>query len=214
LKRKSSNFRQQARRIQRRVAEAGGAFRISRTTDELQADLTFFFALHRARWGAQGDSVILRPEVEKFLRDAAPRMLSRDRLRLWSLEIDGRPISSHLFLASGRQVAYFNGGFDPAWASLRPGLATLLAAVADACERGDEVLDLGGGDQAYKRRLGDVDRPITWKTVFPRNATYPFARASMAPSHALWRLRHELRSRVDFEARQRLKRALRARRSS
>ena len=142
---RSANFRQQMRRAWRRL-EAKGA-RLTR-----DVDVAGFARLHRARWDARGGSGVLTHGVEAMIEDAAAR-LGPDRLRLFTLVVEDRAISSHLFLAAGGRVTYWLGGFDDDYAREHPGQVVILKAVEDAIGRGDDLLDLGAGDQSYKRRF-------------------------------------------------------------
>lgn len=182
---KSGNFRQQTRRMRRRLERAGAVVRMSSTTAELLADLGSLERLHRTRWDSRGESGALSPGMMAMLHESAHRMPVGERLRLFLVEVDGRAIGAQLFVAAGGEAAYWNGGFDPAWGDHRPGLVALLAAVEDAFERGDRRVDFGGGDHHYKRRLADRDEPVSFVTLLPRTRRYMLTRAQMAPAHAL-----------------------------
>lgn len=197
---KSSSFRKQMRRMRRRLDELGA-------TSSLGADrLDEFAALHHARWAARGGSLALDSRIESMLADVA-RRLPPDRFRLWSTEVEDRTISSHLFLAAGGEVAYWLGGFDDAWAAYQPALQTVLAAIEDALERGDDRLDLGPGGQDYKYRLADGEDVLQTVTIVPRGRRYARARAGVVPDHA----RRAVTSRVPERCKTALRR-LRARR--
>ena len=118
-----------------------------------------------------------------MLADVA-RTLPPSRFRLWSTEVAGRTISSHLFLAAGGEVSYWLGGFDEAWAAQQPALQTILAAIGHALEQGDDRLDLGPGAQDYKYRFADGEDVLRTVTVVPRGARYGRVRALLAPDHA------------------------------
>lgn len=179
---KSRNFRQQVRRLRRRLHGLGGTIRMAATENELERDLAAFAALHGARWSRRGGSML--GDVGGMLLEAGTALLPTNRFRVWVAEVDGRPISVQLFVAAGGAVAYWNGGFDPAWKDLRPGMQTLCAAIEDALERGDRVLDLGGGAQDYKLRLASGDAPIAWTGLVPRGRRYPRTRLSLLTRQA------------------------------
>jgi CelD/BcsL family acetyltransferase involved in cellulose biosynthesis len=204
---RSANFRQQARRRRRRLEARGAVFRMTTLVD-LDNDLEVFVRLHHQRWKRRGGSLTMNPRVERLLHEAGRALLPSERFRLWSLEVDGRTISSQLFVSAGGEVAYYNGGFDPEWAHLSPGMQTILAAIVDSCERREARVDLGGGDEEYKQRLADRDQPLVWKSVFPRTAGYPLARARILPYQLWWTGRGAIRRRVPRHVRRRVKRAL------
>jgi CelD/BcsL family acetyltransferase involved in cellulose biosynthesis len=181
--RKSSNFRQQMRRARSHLEKKGAVFRMSATEDELRSDLRAFVSLHRARWAERGGSSVLSAPVEAMLFEAGRRMLD-GRFRLWSLEVEGQVVSSHLFLAAGGEVAYWLGGFDEGWAPHKPSLLVLLAALEDAWTRGDNRFDLGGGGQDYKYRFADDTERLDWVTVIPPGWRRPVTQLSLATVRA------------------------------
>ena len=85
---------------------------------------------------------------------------------------------------------FWGGGFDSAWASYAPGTQAMLLALRRLAEQDVQIADLGGGEHEYKRRLADGNRPIVWRTLFPRGVRYPLLRARLAPKH----LAHGLRA--------------------
>jgi CelD/BcsL family acetyltransferase involved in cellulose biosynthesis len=180
---KSRNFRQQTRRFRRRLEEAGGVVRMSRTVEELERDVDAFSQLHHERWDARGGSS-LRGDVGAMLRDAGRALLPAERFRLWIVELDGRPVSAQIFLAAGGEVLYWNGGFDERAADFKPALLGIIAGIEDCFARGDRRLDLGGGAHDYKQRLADRDEPLAWGGLVPRNARYLGNRAALAPLQA------------------------------
>jgi CelD/BcsL family acetyltransferase involved in cellulose biosynthesis len=182
---KSGNFRQQTRRMRRRLEKAGAMVRMSATPEELRADLASLERLHRARWDSRGESGALSPGMVAMLHEAAHRLPTGERFRLFIVEIDGRAIGAQLFVAAGGEAAYWNGGFDPDWSDHRPGLVALLAAIEDAFNRADRRVDFGGGDHHYKRRLADRDEPVAFVTLMPRSGRYALTRAQMAPGQAV-----------------------------
>ncbi len=168
LSSRSANFRSQIRGSRRKLAKAGGAVRVSAGTEELQRDLAEFERLHLARWGERGGSTAIGRGTSRMLADAGGELMGSGRLQLASVEVDGRVISSLLFVAAGGEVSFWNGGFDEEYASLRPSLINLVEAVSRGLERGDTRLDLGPGDQGYKRRLADGgEQLVSWSLVPP-----------------------------------------------
>jgi CelD/BcsL family acetyltransferase involved in cellulose biosynthesis len=178
---KSSSFRKQMRRVRRQLEERGGSWRLSAAGD-VPVDLRSFTALHHTRWQSRGGSLALDPRVEAMLADVASS-LPPSRFRLWSTEVAGETISSHLFLAAGGEVSYWLGGFDEAWAAQQPAMQTVLAAITDALERGDARLDLGPGRAAYKARFADGEDVLQTVTLVPRGAGYRRVRATLVPDH-------------------------------
>jgi CelD/BcsL family acetyltransferase involved in cellulose biosynthesis len=100
----------------------------------------------------------------------ATNLLPAGRFRLWSIEVDGVAISSHLFVSGGGRVNYWLGGFDDAWGRYSPAMVTLVAAIEHAREAGDVEVGLGAGRQEYKGRFTDEAEALDWLTVLPRRS--------------------------------------------
>ena len=161
---RSRNFRQQMRRSRRRLVEVGATFRLS-TLAELDGDVSELARLHHSRWGPRGGSRALDGRVEALLRRAGRELIPSGRFRLWSIDVNGRSVSSHLFVAAGEGQSYWLGGFDDGWGATHPSLLALVAAVGHGIERGERWLELGPGTQPYKLRLADSDDGLTWVTL-------------------------------------------------
>ena len=197
---KSKNFREQTRRRRRQLEKKGATFRMSSTGEEISADVLAFTELHHARWDPKGGSAVLTEGVQAMLPVAGRELLDEGRFRLWSIEIDGAVISSHLFVEAGGESAYWLGGFHPDWSAQQPALQTLIAAIEDGWGRGDRRIDLGAGGQDYKYRLADGDVPVVWGVlVFPSRKRW-LVRARLGPYHlrraALNRASPELKEKV------------------
>jgi CelD/BcsL family acetyltransferase involved in cellulose biosynthesis len=182
---KSRHFRQRVRRFRRRLLEAGAKFRIA-GENELESDLRAFSRLHRQRWNSRGGSDALTRGVEPMLLEVGHALLHQGRFRLFSIELDGRVISAHLFIAAGPELSYWLGGFDEAWAEYSPALQSILHAVEDGIARGERRLDLGPGPQDYKYRLADGEQIVRSVTLAPKGARYPLTRLRTAPNQLRW----------------------------
>jgi CelD/BcsL family acetyltransferase involved in cellulose biosynthesis len=105
-------------------------------------------------------------------------------------------------------AAGWTKGFDPAWTSYAPGTQATLIAMRHLAELGVQTVDLGGGPDEYKRRLADGNRPLAWRTLFPRGPRYPLMRVRLARKHVFFALRG-LARRLPRERRAQIKRRLR-----
>jgi CelD/BcsL family acetyltransferase involved in cellulose biosynthesis len=184
LARRSSNFRQQMRRARRKLEKQGAVFRVSESASELERDLADFARLHHARWDSRGGSISLRPGTDAMLREAGAELLGERRFRLASIEVDGKVVNSQLFVAAGREVSYWNGGFDDDYARLKPSYVGLVDAIGQALDHGDARLDLGPGEQDYKYRFSDGEDSLEWLTMIPPGPRSKLALASWAPVYA------------------------------
>ena len=196
---RSRNFREQTRRRRRQLEKAGAVFRVS-DPERLETDLKAFARLHRDRWAGRGGTSVLVAGVEEMLLEAGKTLLPSGNFHLWCIDVADKTISTQIFLTAGGQFTYWLGGFDEAWSSSQPSMQALVAAVEDAWARGEQRVDLGGGDQAYKYRLADEEERLEWTVLVPRGRRYPVARLHLAPRHlkraVLQRTPDSLKSRV------------------
>jgi CelD/BcsL family acetyltransferase involved in cellulose biosynthesis len=162
---KSRNFRQQTRRRRRQLEALGGSFRVRTRSDELPDALAALAALHYSRWRWRGGSAVLTAATEAAVLEAARELAPSDRFRLWSLEIDGTTIAAMAFFGAGRELAWWIGGFDEAWSTYQPGIATMLIAIEDAFAKGNTRLALGAGGQEMKQRFADEAETLSWLTI-------------------------------------------------
>lgn len=165
------------RRDRRQLEEQGAQYRLVETPEELSRGLAEFARLHYDRWDPRGGSGALNPRVERMLEDVAAELLDGRRFRLFTIDIGDRAISAQIFIAAGGAVRYWLGGFDPEWSRFGPGNQAIVAAIEDAIARGEEVLDLGPGEQEYKRRIADGQDALESVTLVTRPTRYPAARA-------------------------------------
>jgi CelD/BcsL family acetyltransferase involved in cellulose biosynthesis len=205
---KSRNFRSRMRRDRRAMERQGATFRCADHTS-LGGDLAAFARLHFARWEGRGGSFAVNPSSMAMLEEVGEALVETGRFRLWMIEgPDGEAISAQLFVAAGGEVAYWNGGFDERWGKHSPGTVAILAAIEDAFERGDDLVDLGGGEARYKDRLADEDRPVVWRTSYRRGLLYPLARLRRLPEQVARRGSHKFRERLGPHRMNRLRRLL------
>src|SRR5438270_1048266 len=122
---KSSNLRGQLRTKERRLARGHRLeYRLADDVDRLEADMSILFRLHDRRWGER-ESVAFSGRREAFHREFARVALERGWLRLWFLELDGRPVAAwHGFRYAGAEW-FYQSGRDPEWERASVGLVLL-----------------------------------------------------------------------------------------
>ncbi len=201
----SKNFRGEARRMRRRLEEAGARFVLVEPQDAERA-LRAFVELHGARWSNRGGSNALVRGLEPMLADVARELMPSGRFRFYTIQAEGRIVSVQVMVAAGGELSYWNGGFDEAWAEYSPAFQTLVFAVRDALERRDERLDLGPGVQQYKRRLANDEAWLRDVLLVPHGASYPLARARFAPHQARWGISRRLSRRTKRRLRRLMRR--------
>ena len=156
LEARGRNFRQQAGRFPRKLANRGPvSYRLVDDADCLDRDLDLLFELHRKRWEGV-DTPFLRASA--FHREFAAQALSEGWLRLWFLEVAGTPVAAlYGFRFAGAESAY-QAGRDPAFQGGVPaGFVLLVHALKEALADGMSEYRLLRGGGAYKRRFATSD---------------------------------------------------------
>jgi len=151
---RSANFRQQVRRRERRLARDHRLrFRLATDAATLQDDLSRLFALHLARWGEA--SPFLRWEA--FHRAFAAAALERGWLRLWFLELDGRPAAAWYGFRFGNVESYYQAGRDPGRSDDSVGFVLLAHSIREAAVDGMREYRFLRGAEPFKLRFADRD---------------------------------------------------------
>lgn len=155
LRERGRNFRQQVRRFPRKLGELGTlSYRLASDPERLPEDLDTLFRLHRQRWDGAATSFLL---AEPFHREFAAQALRRGWLRLWFLELDGKPVAAlYGFRFAGAESAY-QSGRDPALRQQPAGFVLLAHAVREALTDGMTEFRLLRGGAAYKERFATRD---------------------------------------------------------
>ncbi len=199
---KSSKFRQEARRLRRRLDDAGARFSLVGPAD-LDRALDAFENLHGGRWSERGGSTALVPGWRQMLAEAY-ESLPEQRLRIFTLELEGRIVAVQILVAAGGEVAGWSGGFDDAAKKFSPAIQLTLHTIEDTAERGEDHLNLGPGGQSYKARLADAEDAMSVMKIIPRGRSYPRIKLRLVVQ--------ETKERVGERLGERRKRSLRRRR--
>jgi CelD/BcsL family acetyltransferase involved in cellulose biosynthesis len=156
---RSSNFREQVRRRERKLArEHDIRFRLA-NHDTLEHDFDTLVALHEQRWGKRSPT-FAGPLLE-FHRDFARLALERGWLRLWTLEADGSPVAAwHGFRFAGND-SYYQSGRDPAWDRYRVGFVLLSHTIREAFNDGLIEYRMLRGGESYKNRFASEEHEVT-----------------------------------------------------
>jgi CelD/BcsL family acetyltransferase involved in cellulose biosynthesis len=165
LKERSKNFREQVRRRERKLAKAHELeYRLVEHPDALAPALETLFTLHDARWGGDASSAF-DPTRRAFHLDFAATALERGWLRLWLLELDGRPAAAWYGFRYADSEWYYQSGRDPELESENVGFVLLSHTVRAASDDGLRVYRLLRGGEDYKSRFATSDRPVATVAV-------------------------------------------------
>jgi peptidoglycan/xylan/chitin deacetylase (PgdA/CDA1 family)/CelD/BcsL family acetyltransferase involved in cellulose biosynthesis len=152
---RSANFRQQLGRRERNLSRRHRVgLRLVRDPGELPEAMDRLFGLHRLRWGDDGSAFLPR---EAFHREFAAVALDRGWLRLWLLDLDGRPAAAWYGFRFGGVEHYYQSGRDPAFDHLSAAFVLLAQTIRSAFEDGVGEYRFGRGQDPYKYRFTDQD---------------------------------------------------------
>ena len=153
---KSTNFRQQVQRRERKlVREHGLCYRRITTPAELPGALDRLVALHDAR--GQGESSFFSSDGRTLHAAFARHALERGWLRLWVADLDGAPAAYWLGYRYGDDYWFFQLSRDPKWHQTSIGLVLLAHTVRCAFEEGVARYRFLSGDHEYKSRFANTD---------------------------------------------------------
>jgi len=119
------------------------------------------------------------PRFHAFLHEAAERLLARDQLRLFWVELDGRPAAAEFQIACGQVTYAYQAGVDPELLDLEPGRVITIATIQRAIDEGQRAMDLLRGDEPYKAHWRAEPRPTHHLRIVP-------PRAAARLRHGLW----------------------------
>jgi CelD/BcsL family acetyltransferase involved in cellulose biosynthesis len=154
---RSSNFRSQVRRKERKLLrEHGLVYRLSDDPARLAADMQTLFDLHELRW-RDGASSAFDHRRRAFHQEFAAVALQRGWLRLWLAEADGDPVAAWYGFRFGGREWYYQFGRDPAWDRLSVGLVLMAHTVREAIAGGVSEYRLLRGGETYKDRFATRD---------------------------------------------------------
>ncbi len=156
---RSPNFRQQARRRERRLArEHALRYRLAKDPSRLDADLDVLLRLHEARWA--GVSRSFAGDRATLHRAFAAKALQRGWLRLWIAELDGSPAAAWYGFRYANAEWYYQAGRDRRYDRLSIGFVLLAHTIRAALNDGVDEYRLLRGDEPYKLRFANDDAPV------------------------------------------------------
>ena len=151
---RSANFRHQVRGRERRLARRHALeFRLADDSSRLEEDLEVLFDLHSTRWGAESPFLRWRGFHAEFARVA----LARGWLRLWFLELDGRPAAAWYGFRFAGVESYYQAGRDPSRGDPSVGFVLLAHTIREAATDGMREYRFLRGGEPFKRRFADAD---------------------------------------------------------
>lgn len=120
-----------------------------------------------------------RPDKASFMTPAMTQYFKRlgretarlDLLRLFFLELDGKPLAAAMTFVCGDTLYLYNNGYDPSAKALSPGLMVKVLSIQWAIAQGLKVYDFLRGNEAYKYHLGGQEvRLMKCRIALPPDA--------------------------------------------
>jgi CelD/BcsL family acetyltransferase involved in cellulose biosynthesis len=154
---RSRNFRDQARRRERKlVRETGLSFRLCDDSDRLPADMDALFRLHSERWGGESSGVF-DGRGAAFHREFAAAAFDAGLLRLWLAEIEGETVAAWYGWRFAGSEWYYQAGRDTRFDRYSLGFVLLAHSVREAMNDGVDAYRFLHGGEEYKGRFTEED---------------------------------------------------------
>ena len=118
--------------------------------------------------GSTDGNTLCHPRYRDFYRATHAAAARLGMLDVNVLLVDGRPVAFGYNYVTRGQVTGLRMGYDADTSGA--GLLLLAAQLHDSCRRGDELVDLGIGDQPFKQRLRSSTESIYQLTHTPLTA--------------------------------------------
>lgn len=180
----SSNFRQQLRRKERKLAREHQLQYRGGNAENATNEMQLLFELHGQRWD-EGESLFATPERRAFHLDFASVAAERGWLRMWFVVVDGEPVAAwHGFRFSGIET-YYQLGRHRDWGHASVGMLAVAHSLREAITDGMDEYHLGPGGSSYKYRFTD-DESTVEVLALPGSS---MGRAAIAVGDLLWRSR-------------------------
>ena len=158
---------------------------------ERQWAMDVFIRLHLRRWSEKGGSTALnRKELIDFHRAFSEISLDRGWLKLYTLLLDGVPVSS-LYVFKYRDVYYhYQSAFDPDYGKYSLGTVIIALAIKDAIEDRAVEFDFLHDNESYKYLWARQERELIRLELFPAQGMGSVYRRAAATKHWIKRLVH------------------------
>lgn len=168
MARLSGNFRGQIRKSWRQVQARFHVEQISEP-EPLRLAMRELVRLNAQRMAETGrHSSLTTPPMVSFLESVAVAMTAAGKGWFDVIRHESGLVGAAFHLVEGSTVYYYQGGFDPQYASYRPSTVLFAQAMKRAIENGFRYFDFLRGDEPYKYRWGAKPVRNVMLTIEPR----------------------------------------------
>lgn len=151
--------------------EPGARFFVWDDPARLDAAIDCLIELHHQRWQARStEHAFASATYNSFHRAVMHACHERGWLRLYAMERAGETIAMYYCYSFRDTVYYFQGGFDPRYENLRPGLCLMGYAIEHAISEGHGVFDMLRGEYEYKKQWARGTRETCYMIAYRRTA--------------------------------------------
>jgi len=155
---RSRNIKESLRKCRNSLQRAGltPAYRVATRGPELEAGLAAFFELHAARAGGTErvphKDVFEDPDAKRFLRALVRELGEVDGVRIFTMELAGRPVAVRVAFCVGRSLYLYYSGYDPAYGRYSVMTSVVAEAIKYAIAQGYQTVNLSPGKDISKTR--------------------------------------------------------------
>lgn len=125
--------------------------------------------LHLHRLSSPDKEAFMQDRTEHFFRALCSSLEEAGVLCLRVLFDGTKPLAAVMELHFAGVAHLYNSGYDPAHASLSPGLTLIGRSIEAACQNRFREYDFLRGDERYKYHLGGRDRQV-YRLTWPRTS--------------------------------------------
>ncbi len=149
--------RHEIRRKLRRLREAGEVtYRAVENVSAVKTEMKTFLALFKAN--RTDKAGFMNTRMESFFTALAERLAEARILKLFFLDLDGKPVASAMCFDYRSARYLYNNGYDHDFSSLGVGLLCKVLSIKESIQSGQATYDFLKGTETYKKRLGG--RPV------------------------------------------------------
>lgn len=129
-------------------------------TDPSEVSLRLEDFIRLMRLSSRDKDQYMTADRERFFHKIAQRMAQLGQLRLFFLEMEGKPVATSLCFDYASSRLLYNSGYDVDYSYYSVGLLLNALCLQEAIQRGIEYFDFLRGSEPYKQHLGGKPRDL------------------------------------------------------
>jgi len=149
----SGKERHEIRRKLRRLYEAGQiSYRLVDDAFSVKKEMKIFLDLFRSNRSDKAE--FMNDRMVSFFRGLAEALAEAQIVKLFFLDLDGKPISATMCFNYHSTMYLYNNGYNERFGWLSAGLLGKVLSIKESIQSGHKTYDFLKGAEAYKKRLG------------------------------------------------------------